>query len=228
MRTILNSLERLCMQPPKVHVDTNDPYLSEWRSNAAGMVYFEDSKRSGPLWCRDSRITRMSLHLHVFRIANARVAKLGLVVWMEHVNATNQTVPTPSRWARPYIYSAALKPSSLIRSIDHRRYEIAPSNIIIMAPPALSAASLPWMSIFVILWVSSAQSFVYGEMPCYWPNGDVADDNFACTADGGNCCENGWACYSGLCVKEGVIERQSCSDPWWENPECEPVCNNGK
>lgn len=66
---------------------------------------------------------------------------------------------------------------------------------------------------------------------CYFPNGDIANNNFPCNGDAENshCCNSGYVCYDGgLCLPwegyEDKYVRGSCTDQTWRSGACPSYC----
>lgn len=80
---------------------------------------------------------------------------------------------------------------------------------------------------------SIASSALSQQATCYYPNGDVATEDFACFLDQEQsaCCGRGSICEAtGLCKVAGSIGvsdlvRGSCTDKTWTSPECITICS---
>jgi len=62
---------------------------------------------------------------------------------------------------------------------------------------------------------------------CYYPNGDLAQGDGACSSNGGACCPYQWECLSnGLCYLEnaGFYGRYTCTDQTWQSSGCPQIC----
>lgn len=63
---------------------------------------------------------------------------------------------------------------------------------------------------------------------CYFPNGQVAEDNYACdaSADVSVCCGSGSVCLDNkVCLANNQETiRGACTDRTWTSPECPQWC----
>lgn len=77
----------------------------------------------------------------------------------------------------------------------------------------------------VALWALAPQTL---SQTCFWPDGDLALDNFPCnpSADASFCCQVGSICSTNqLCIDEyGTYRRGSCTDASWDSASCPKFC----
>lgn len=87
------------------------------------------------------------------------------------------------------------------------------------------AARMPfsWAILLFLLAYTHAQS-------CYYPNGNLASSDTACTDGNGDsfCCSSSYYCLSNrLCQwQDGRFYRGSCTDDNWTSPDCPQFCQN--
>lgn len=65
---------------------------------------------------------------------------------------------------------------------------------------------------------------------CYFPNGEVSDNDYIPCPNSKACCPTDAYCLSnGLCwTALNFLFRASCSDQSWTSPDCAKYCLNGK
>lgn len=64
---------------------------------------------------------------------------------------------------------------------------------------------------------------------CYYPNGDLATGDAACSSNGGACCPLNWECESsGLCYLDSAdyYGRYTCTDQSWTDGSCPQICTH--
>ncbi|KAL4875610.1 hypothetical protein BJY04DRAFT_201425 [Aspergillus karnatakaensis] len=79
----------------------------------------------------------------------------------------------------------------------------------------------------LLLFASFFQTSIAQSPPCFWPNGNVAQDYEPCP-NTSVCCFVGEACLSNrLCygAKYNIAYRGACTDQTWPEDECPHICH---
>ncbi|KAK6536682.1 hypothetical protein TWF281_000903 [Arthrobotrys megalospora] len=84
------------------------------------------------------------------------------------------------------------------------------------------------LSLFLVVLIQIATKSLCA---CYYPNGDLAPDDIACSLSQGHsaCCGADSICFAnGLCfdVVSVNIARGSCTDQSWGSPQCPQICSD--
>ena len=95
---------------------------------------------------------------------------------------------------------------------------------------------------FVIVYLIGLHGASAEDIPCYFPNGNLAPNDRVCITEGdrsGMCCQDGYTCMNNYLCKPPAERRGShgwatpyvrgsCIDKYWRNDQCPLImCTNG-